>query len=139
MIKWVASYIGTPWLLGGETIEGGMDCWTLFRHVQREHYGIDVPVFNIEHYSVLSVMNSLRLIKSQEAWQQVACANDGDGVLLGHGHTPHHVGVYIEQEGTKGLLHTQQGIGCIFTTFVNLIHTKWNVLSYYRFVGAKCT
>lgn len=114
----INQYIGLPWVAGGRSLSG-MDCWGLLRHVQKEHFGVNLPdAPTVEPYR-------------HGEWVQADQPFHGAGVLLRAGHDPH-VGVWLDVDG-GGVLHSLRGAGVIFTAAPALRIQGFSKPRFYRF------
>lgn len=104
-------YIGLPWMEGanGPT---AWDCMAFAAHLQREHFGVDMPRITIPDYNdvrELVLLNSTH--KEQENWREVKTPRQGDLVLV---RSPLHYGVWLDLDG-GGVLHCVRGQGVVWT------------------------
>ena len=120
-----ATLIGEPWQLGSN------DCWAFFRRVQREHFGRDVPMVDVDATSAMVCAQAVRDHPERLRWSAVAEPRAGDAVLMGKGRHPTHVGLWIDQDG-GGVLHCQQGTGVVFSRPAQLALMGWVNTSYWR-------
>jgi cell wall-associated NlpC family hydrolase len=121
-------YIGRPWADGARGPDS-FDCWGLLRWVQLCHFGLTLP-------DLPSLPDERRdLYRAQmdsAAWRVIEQPVHGCGVLLRGGDRPH-VGVYLDLDG-GGVLHSQEGVGVIFTDRTKLRRVGYPRASWYRFV-----
>lgn len=134
---WATQYIGIGWEAGaqGQGADGALafDCWAFFRHIQRLHYGIDVPLVQASDYDDAGEI--VTLINGHEErgrWSPIATPRDGDGVIV---HRPLHVGVWLDVDGS-GVLHCVRGSGVIFTRDKVWQHSGFGRREFHRFSGA---
>jgi uncharacterized protein YijF (DUF1287 family) len=76
-----------------------------------------------------------KLFKTNEEfhnWVEVDSAQDGDAVLLRIAKYPNHVGVWISDGETIGVLHAVENMGVIFSSLQNLDMCGWKISSFYR-------
>ena len=111
---WAAPLIGIPWSRGA-TGPHQYDCWNLVRHVQRTHYGIEMPVLAIGH---ATNWTGIRAIINTTAWGRVEMPAEGDLVTMKGAYGPH-VGVVIADDGGLTVLHcigNEKNSGGVITT-----------------------
>jgi hypothetical protein len=83
-----------------------------FRLIQKEHFGIEVPIIIAPDYEdqyCLADMFSTN--PERDKWISIPKAEEGCAVLV---HRPMHIGVWLNIDG-GGVLHCTRGIGVIFT------------------------
>lgn len=133
MSHWAVGYIGQRWEMGaqgtGEDGSPAWDCWAFFRHIQRAHYGRDVPAVVVNDYDdageIVSLINGHA---ARDAWVPTPAPVDGDGVIV---HRPLHIGLWLEVDG-GGVLHCVKGIGVIFTRDKTWPHSGFGRREFYR-------
>jgi len=130
MSHWAMNYLGQPWQANAQG-PGAWDCWSFFRHVQAERYGVNVPIIDIDAMNLHAVAHAFNGHEERGNWEEVSEPRDGDAVLMAHNRYPSHVGVWLEIDG-GGVLHCQQGSGVIFTRKAMLAHMGWAHAKYYR-------
>lgn len=130
---WANRYIGLPWENGAQGPEA-YDCWGLVRAVYRLHYGIDLPVLDVDAMDVRAVMRRIGSETRGDRWTEVQVPGDGDVVALRQARNPSHCGVWIESpsHGISGLLHAVRGAGVVFSSLAHLRIAGWAGLRYYR-------
>ncbi len=135
MAHWVNSYIGIPYLVGGTSREEGLDCWGLFRLIQKEQFGRDLPIVDIEKYSSFVAASVLQNHEERNNWEHTQKQENGGAALMQHMRHPTHVGVIVADEGLRGIVHTNAAVGCIFTKMDELQYSMWRLTGIYRYVG----
>lgn len=130
MSHWASQYIGRQWEFGKEGPDS-YDCWGFVRHVQREHFAIEMPVIP---YGTDWHETADHLAKHQERdnWNQIDKPQEGDVVMMARSRLPIHIGVWINANGTQGVLHCLQGAGVLFQPGKGLAACGWGHLQYYR-------
>lgn len=139
MTHWANRYIGLPWESGAQGPEA-YDCWALVRQVQREHYGRELPVIDVDAHDLAAVHAAFATHPERARWQRVYPPQDGDCVLTHKGAQVDHVGIYLELDGGRELrelrvLHAIQGCGVVCTALPALKRLGWHPLEFYRFKG----
>lgn len=129
---WAARYIGLPWANGAQGPEA-FDCWALVRHVQREHYGRELPIINVDAENYREVCASFETHPERARWSLVDAPQDGDCVLTHRGWQIDHVGVYLDLDGGR-VLHSIRGSGVVCTALPALARLGWHP-EFYRFDG----
>lgn len=131
-LHWAFQYIGTPWEAGAQG-PGAFDCWAFFRHVQREHFGIEVPIVQATDYDdadeIVALVNGH---EENQRWWPIhpdVPLQDGDGVVI---HRPLHVGVWLSVDG-GGVLHCARNAGVIFTKDWDWPHSGFGRREFRRF------
>lgn len=128
---WATRYIGLPWENGAQGPEA-FDCWALVRHVQREHYGRELPIINVDADDLAAVSNAFAHHPEKSRWQRIVGQLDGDCVLTHKGSQVDHVGIYLEIDGGR-VLHAVRGSGVVCTALPVLKRMGWHPLEFYRF------
>lgn len=132
MSNWVDQYIGIPWVFGGRDMEG-FDCWGLFRHVQKEHFNVEVADVDLEQYQQKEIIKEFAGNKEASQWKAVKKPKHGCGVMMSLAKWPNHVGIWIEDsEGEAYVLHSVEGMGVICTACNLLGMTGYKVKGYYE-------
>lgn len=124
MSHWTAAYVGLPWSLD-------CDCWGFFRQVQRERFGRNVPMIDVDALSLLSRTLTFAHHPERQRWIEVGCPEEGDAVLLGAGRHPAHIGVYVEVNG-GAVLHSAEGHGVVIEAPARLRARGWPNITYWR-------
>ena len=132
-MHWAAQYIGIKFRYGGQTLETGFDCWGLFRYVQKRHFSRQLAEIKLIEYQPQAIENEFNTNPELGNWYQVDEPENGDGVLMSTAKCPKHVGVWISDGETVGILHAVDGYGVIFTSRQNLMRSGWKILNYYRY------
>ena len=89
---WATQYIGRPWVAGAQGPDT-FDCWAFFRFIQREHFGVEVPIVEVEDYDDGAALAMLfRTHGERGRWQRVSTASEGIGVII---HRPLHAGIWL--------------------------------------------
>lgn len=139
MTHWANNYIGLPWQNGAQGPEA-FDCWSLVRHVQRVHYGRELPIINVDADDLAAVGAAFAEHPERARWQRVYPPQDGDCVLTHKGAQVDHVGVFLELDGGGDprevrILHAIRGSGVVCTAPAVLMRMGWHPLEFYRFMG----
>lgn len=134
MKHWAEVYIGIPYKLGGRTILEGLDCWGLFRLVQRNHYRREIPECELAKEGYNTIIAEVRGHPEMRRWRNIGVGLDGCAVMLHYGADPVHLGTFIDSEGVKGILHTVKSVGVIFQGSAQLRNSGWKVQGFYGYV-----
>ncbi|CAB4122147.1 Endopeptidase, NLPC/P60 domain containing protein [uncultured Caudovirales phage] len=134
MTHWANEYMGITWSNGGNSKQEGFDCWNLVRTIQREQFGIDVPVIDVDAYKIKDCVVAFSTHGELKNWDKVEVPQEGDCVLMSQNKRPTHIGVWLDEQG-GGIIHSVQGVGVIFTTESHIQSMNYNVLGYYRYAG----
>ena len=123
---WAGQYIGTPW------VEKQHECGHFFCRVQREQFGLEVAVIDVDAMSVLSCARALSGTHPEyRQWLDTDTPREGDAVQMSHARRPHHIGLWIEADG-GGVLHCVEDAGVIFSNRAALRAAGWNIVSIKR-------
>lgn len=129
MTHWAEQYLGQRWE-SGATGPDAWDCGTFVRHVQRTHYGREIPHAFADASNIHEVVRALSRLDMGD-WDEAAEPRDGDGAILAHARYGSHVGVWLDIDG-GGVLHCQHGSGVIFTPRNRLVLSGWGRVTFYR-------
>ena len=106
-----SQYVGIPWEAGAQGPQA-FDCMAFFGHVQRQHFGIEVPQIIAPDYDDPAVLVDLFSHHEERSrWVKVDKPEHGCAVLI---HRPMHIGVWLDADG-GGVLHCVRGAGVVFT------------------------
>lgn len=130
MTHWAGQYIGLPWQSGAQGPEA-FDCWALVRHIQRERYGRDLPVIDVDAHDLGAVRAAFREHPERARWRRVDPPQDGDCVLTHRGGQADHVGVYLDIDAGR-VLHAIRHSGVVCTALPALQRLGWHP-EFYRF------
>lgn len=128
-MHWAAGYIGTPWANGAQGPDS-FDCWSFFRHIQIKHFGIDVPIIEVDADNWRSVIKGFVGHDERSQWIATIRPKEGDAVLMRHSKYPSHVGLWLDVDG-GGVLHCVRGEGVIFSSLTALKLSGWGKLEFY--------
>lgn len=123
-MSWAAQYIGIPW------VAGESDCWAFARRVWRERFGLEVPVIDVDAHSRLASSREFSEHEEYAHWEPIEAPADGDAVMMGKNKVISHIGVWCGP--AKGVVHSVQGVGVVFTKLPALAGMGLRVLRYYR-------
>jgi hypothetical protein len=127
MSHWASTYIGEEW------INGLNDCWHFFRKVQKDHFGRDVPVVNIDALDSLSCARAISGHDERIYWVQAESPEEGDAVLMGRGKHPTHIGTWLDVDGGS-VLHSIKNAGVVRQGLAALRRDGWNNITFYRHI-----
>lgn len=124
----VNAYCGLPYQLGACGPDK-YDCRGLMVHIQRKYFSHNVP--DLPNGEEMRDMYEQRL--KSGIWELVDCPQDGDGAILRGGDHPH-VGVYLEIDSmNKGVIHSIDGIGVMWTPKNHFRAQGFSRIQYIRF------
>lgn len=128
-----SDYIGTPWQAGAQG-PNAYDCMGFFRHVQGEHFGVEVPTVIAPDYDDPTVLAGLfGRHEERTRWERIVQPEHGCAVIVHH---PLHIGVWINVDG-GGVLHCVRGAGVIFTADAVWRFSGFGRREYFRFKGGE--
>ncbi len=106
-----ADYVGTPWVVG-TCGPDTYDCMGFFKHIQKEHFNVPVPmIFAPDPRNEAEITMLFLTHEERKNWVKIDKPEHGCGVLI---RRPMHIGTWINVDG-GGVLHCVCGIGVIFT------------------------
>lgn len=129
MTHWAEDYmLRCRWVSGGNGPRD-FNCWGFVRHVQREHYGREIPAVDVERLSLPCLR---RIVETAVigVWQRVEIPQDGDIVLMPRTGELH-VGTWISAGGGR-VLHCARGFGVVAQTPKAVAVDGWPRLEYWR-------
>lgn len=134
---WTEAYIGLPYEKGGgpsatlRTSDRGFNCWTFFRHVQLQQFGIRVPEIS-EPESRFRLLRKVPAAAVELGWEKVDRPRTGDAVLMAHWKHPSHVGLWVDEVNGGSVLHCVDGPGAVLATRAHLQMGQWRIISFFR-------
>lgn len=132
MNHWAIPYIGHPYEAGGK-----YDCWTFFQHVQHKHFNRKMPDIILDDYKTMNVKEAFQtnstFVNEVKSWHQIDLSKvrEGCAVLLAQLREPHHIGVWIETETEKGIIHCTTSLGVIFTSDIAMRASRWRIIGVF--------
>lgn len=130
-LTWVGGYIGTPYVV--------CNCVQLVGKVLSEVYGL-TAVGNAlsaepEHTAgSLARCEAIRLKQTHYAETRGFGAEEsGDGVVLSSGGRLQHVGIYLEKDGRRWVLHTTKENGAVLES-LEAICGKYKLVAFYEWI-----
>ncbi|MDP1605015.1 MAG: NlpC/P60 family protein [Legionella sp.] len=130
MTHWTERYIGLPYLKGGDDL-GGFNCWGFFRHVEREHFGVRVPLIGAPD-RLSKLLRKVPAAAEALGWEKVDAPRGGDAVLMAHWKHPSHVGIWVDDIEPASVLHCVDGAGSVLHSLAHLRIAAWRVIAWYR-------
>lgn len=126
-------YVGIPWEQGG-TGPHAYNCWNFVRHIQRTHFGRDLPRVEVKEDRPIGFVRQLKRHSERRHWIEVQHPLEGDCVEMGAGKSVTHIGVWVDENG-GGILHCVAWMGVVFSSrFV--MRADWPILRFWRWQGA---
>lgn len=119
---WATGYIGAEW-------SRAQTCWHFCARVWREHFGLVVPLVDIDGSDARAARRAFEGAAERQAWIDVQTPAEGDGVLMAMGARPCHVGIWVDP---GGVLHCIEGAGGVFTPRARLSDLGYRVVGFYR-------
>ncbi len=130
MTHFATSYIGLPWVAGGQGPDE-FDCWGLVRFIEEHHYGLDIPAVNISPDNLRAVITEFTSNPIFKDFSEVKTPKDGDIVLMRQAKYPVHAGIWLDVDG-GGVLHCVREGGVIFQNQISLNLAGWFIDGFYR-------
>lgn len=122
--------IGKPWLSGARGPEA-FDCWGLLVWFYAEALNTKLP-----DYPGIDAKNPLAVTRKIEAgvcdWQRLSGPKPFCAVGMSAGGRLHHVGLWLELEGMRGILHAAEGRGVVFQSRASLRTGGTTVFTFYE-------
>lgn len=135
---WSLPYIGLAYDIAGDGPDA-FNCWSFFRHVERERFGRELPaVPGVDRLP--TIVRAFRDRSDSFGWRRLANGekrDDGDAVLMSHRDRPHHVGVWVDSVPACAVLHCTEGAGSVLHSPFHLDIAGWNIVGTYRPIGEK--
>lgn len=128
---WSEQYLGIPWASGAQGPDA-FDCWAFFRHVQRRHYGRDLPIVSVDANDRPMVRTTFVQHPERRRWIPTDAPRDGDCVLFHKAGQVDHVGLWLDVSGGR-ILHAIPHSGVVLTSLVAARRLGWNPIEFYRF------
>lgn len=111
-VHWAFQYMGKPWVSGAQGPEA-YDCWGLVRAVQREQYGLNLPIVQIDATDTSAIKAAFHHHPEFVHWEQVQDPQEGDCVITKSSPDhAEHIGVWINV-GSGRVLQCVYGAGVI--------------------------
>lgn len=126
MKNWISHYIGKPW------VKGSMDCFDFVRLIERTHYNLRIKKLIPNDYERKTIETEFKDNIEFENWIKVKDPIPGDVVVLRMNKTPNHIGVWVEDENSSGILHCVEHNGGCFIKKDLLETSIWKPVSYHR-------
>ncbi len=123
--------IGLPYAQGARGPDR-FDCWGLFRFVARQELGIDLPDVFCDGTLAARVRAFASLGGGAVSAVPVDCPRELDAVYLSAHRLPHHIGVWIEPDRRKGVLHAIAGAGVVFQRVPDLAAHGLQIVAFLR-------
>lgn len=130
MTHWATEYIGLPWEYGARGPRA-YDCWNFVCVVMKNNFSIQMP--NVEYEpNWKDAAYKLNTAENRKNWREVPKPVEGDITFMGRSRYPVHIGIWINANGSQGVLHCMDRIGVHFTTQNMLVASGWGLLEHYR-------
>lgn len=123
---WAAQYYRRhhPYVEGGEGPDG-YNCWGLVRHIQRAHYGRELPAVAHDIEVPRALVREVLC-----GWRRAERPSDGDGVIMRRPTEDLHVGVWLDLDGGR-VIHCIEGAGVVLSTLLHLYLAGFGRIEYY--------
>lgn len=130
MTHWAEQYLNLPWESGAQGPDR-FNCWGLVRHVQREHFGRELPLIQVDGDDNAAIRRAFMHHPEHARFEMVAVPAHGDIVEMGNTDDVWHVGVWLDID-RGGVLHCLQGAGVIFSQRHHLRLGGWSRTLFWR-------
>lgn len=130
---WIDKYLGKRW-----TQE--KDCGYWFRRIQKEQFGLDVPVIcNTVNKSQKILTKSMRIMQCVKkkhkkfGWNETKNPKDGDAVFLATRKHIHHIGIVVFIDSRLKILHAMDQCGIVISSKANLKQNLMRIEGFYTY------
>jgi cell wall-associated NlpC family hydrolase len=131
---WVFDYFGKPWGNGAQGPDA-FDCWALVRTVQRDRFGLVLPIVDIDGLDTAAVINTFKTHDEFSNWRLVDSPLEGDCVITKSAPTkPEHVGVWVDVDGGR-ILQSVVGSGVVLVSERATRRIIGQHLEFWRYAG----
>lgn len=130
-MHWTTAYIGLPYERGAQGPDA-WDCWSFFRHVERERFARELPAVP-DPNSWRAIAAGLPIWAAQFGWRMTGTPRDGDAVFLGRLRDPTHIGIWVDD--LNATLHCAAG-GSMLHDARHLAAAQWRVRGYFTPEGS---
>lgn len=127
---WTLDYIGLPYARGGDDLEG-FNCWGFLAHVERRHFGVEVPELT-EPERLSRLLRKVRDAAVELGWAETKQPVSGDAVLMSNRRHPSHCGVWVDDLDGGSVLHCVAGVGSVLQGPMHLKIARWRLIAFYR-------
>ncbi len=108
MMHWSASYVGTPYVDHGRSLQG-CDCWGLVREVYRAELDTALPCYaEVSPQELEEIATLVRSETASGVWRKVDQPREYDVAVYRRGPHDSHVGVMID---ARHMLHSERQAG----------------------------
>lgn len=121
---WAGDYIGLPWN------PPERDCWSFFREIQKDRFGLDVPIIDFDPNDLRACTQAIAHDPERARWDEVETPVNGCAVLMARAKQPVHVGIWLDIQGGR-VLHCAPGSGVLCQTLESLRLSGWGQIRFY--------
>jgi cell wall-associated NlpC family hydrolase len=121
---WAGNYIGLPW------DPPHRDCWSFFREVQKTHFGLDLPIIDVDPNDLRAVATAFSHNPERAHWVEVQEPKEGDAVLMSRAKQPVHVGIWLAF-GEGRVIHCAPSSGVLCQPLESLRLSGWGQIRFY--------
>ena len=130
-MHWAARYIGKPYCVGARGPDT-YDCWGLVREVYDTRFGIPLPAFpGVSCHSPMSMIKKINEVMQHEDWSEVSVPFDGCAVAMSQSTSYHHVGLFVEADGSK-ILHCFDGHSVMIDSVKRMRLRGFKRIAYFK-------
>ena len=130
MSHWAALYVGKPYRLGARGPDA-YDCWGLLLDVYQRQFGIVLPTLpGISAATAVKISREIDLA-SKEEWDEVQTPFDGCAVAMSQSKAYHHVGIFVEADGSK-ILHASDNYRVVIESTKRIALRGFRKIAYFK-------
>ena len=108
----VNSLIGKPYRAGAMGPDA-FDCYGLARHLQRELWNRDMPLFHMPgEASRYTIASAIAAHPERDRWREVQAPEDGAIAVMSRQDCGYHMGVFVALDGGL-VVHAMEGVGVV--------------------------
>lgn len=124
--------LGKPWVSGADGPEA-FDCWGLVKYVYRENLGIELPeLVGISRKSLLDISRNINE-EVAHTWEELHEPLHLCGVSMGGNLRPYHVGLWVDDGASTGVLHAHNSHGVMFQSLQSIKNSGMQHVAFFRF------
>ena len=131
-IESLSHLIGKPWVSGADGPDA-FDCWGLVKYIYRENLKIELPEFvGISRKSLLDISRNINE-EIVNSWQEIFEPVHLCGISMASNFRPYHVGLWIDDGNSSGVLHAHNGQGVMFQSLQSIKNSGMKNVAFFKF------